>query len=195
MMLTALTGCGTTTTMPQAQERAELPVFPGEVPTDVVELPAIFHIERDGSVKDVQLLETSGNSEWDTVAADSMKKWKFTPPEDDNEVYIRKNIKITFVRSKTIKLAMLVAHDEEEARLLHARLRTGLGFERLARQIDEGTAPGKEGKILNEVNTSEFSANIERILLELDPGDYSNPVLYNGEFVIFKRYRNNVPEL
>jgi len=194
-ILIVLAACGTTTNLPQVQERAELPVFPGDVPTDMVELQAIFHIERDGSVKDVQLLETSGDSDWDTVAADSMKKWKFTPPEDNKEAYIRKNIKITFVRSKTINLAMLVAHDEDEARLLHARLKTGFSFERLVRQVEDGSAPGKRGKILNEVNTSDFPANIEKILITLDPGDYSAPVLYNRDFVIFKRYGDIVPRL
>ena len=44
-----------------------------------VKLIAVFQVLPDGTTKDVTLVRSSGDAEWDRPAIDSMKQWRFVP--------------------------------------------------------------------------------------------------------------------
>ncbi len=175
-------------------ERTELPVFPGETDSGELLLEVLFYINADGSVDDVQLQNTSGYESWDSLALDKMKQWRFKVPEEERSgIILRKNINVQLLPSEILNLGVLIAESENDAKILHNRLRAGINFDRLVRQASENSPLIRDGYYLEEVDTIDFPADLSKILLDLEAGDYSRPVLWEGDFVIFRRYENRLP--
>lgn len=189
-----LTDCATQRESQQIEERTELPVFEGESEEGVLNLPVVFHINEDGSVENVQMLSTSGDSEWDSMAVDSMKQWEFTsPPADSNGRRVRKNVRVELRQSEILNLGVLTAGSEEDAEVLYNRLRAGIDFEQLVNQTSESSSIAESGSYLEDANTADFPSRIGKILLDLNAGEISRPVMLDGEYVIFKRYGDRLP--
>ncbi len=175
-------------------ERTELPVYPGEADSGDINLEVLFYINADGTVDNVRILNTSGDERWDSLAVDRMRQWRFeAPAEDSNGIIMKRNVKVELLPSEIINLGVLVARSENDAELLYNRLRAGISFNRLMRQNSEGSSLIREGYYLEEVDTADFPVVISKILLDLDTGEYSRPVEWEGEFVIFRRYGNRLP--
>lgn len=190
-----VTQCATQGEQYKVDERTELPVFQADMEVDELILTVVFQVNAEGEVKDVRLESTSGDSEWDAMAVDSLKQWRFADPPTDNDlVAIRRDVRMEILTSEEMNLGKLFAHDEEEANVLYNRLRAGISFEQMIRQASEGSSPGKDGYFLEGVNTIDYPTRISKVLSELDVGDYSRPVSLEGDYVIFKRYGDRLPQ-
>lgn len=186
--------CATQRDLHPIVDRTELPDFKGETGSGELNLEVLFYINADGTVENVRMMNTSGDSRWDSMAVDSMKKWRVeAPPANSNGITVRKNIKVDLLPSEIINLGILVARSENGAEILHNRLRAGISFNRMVRQASESSSLIREGYYLEDVDTADFPVNISRILLDLDTGEFSRPVVWEGKFVIFRRYGNRVP--
>ncbi len=186
--------CATLRDPTQIVERTELPIVNIEMEKDELILPVIFQIQEDGSVEKVNMLTTSGDSEWDRMAVDSLMKWRFeAPPPDDNRKLIRKNIRVQLLPQEVMNVGELIAGSEADANVLYSRLRAGISFEQLVSQVADESSIGRSGRYLEDVNTADYPAHISKILIDLNVGSFSRPVQRNGEYVIFKRYGAHLP--
>lgn len=189
-----IANCATQRGQHRVVERTELPIFEADMEVEELILTVVFHINEEGEVKDVRLETSSGDREWDKMAVDSLKQWRFAePPTNSDEMVVRRDVRMEILSSEVMNLGKLIAHDEAEANVLYNRLRAGIRFEQLIEQASEGSSLGKAGYILEGVDTIEYPARISKILLELDVGSYSRPVLVDGDYVIFKRYGDQLP--
>ncbi len=195
LLITGFTGCATEREVTHLQKETELPVYEADEEVDQLELSVLFKVKENGSIEDVRLLNTSGISEWDNAAVDSMKKWTFKPPPDDSESFwFQRRVVVQMQPSYAMNIGELIARNEEEANLLYSRLRAGINFHRLVREAQDNSSIGKGGRYLRNIQTSEYPIDISRKLVELNVGDYTRPVKLGDEYVIFKRFDDNMPD-
>jgi TonB family protein len=152
-------------------------------------LSVIFHILPDGSTKDVTLLNSSGDTEWDRLTLDSLKQWHFTPLTGEKEKadrWIRYAIVVQVQEPVIMQLAEMVIPAQRKADSLFALLKDGADFETLARQALTGE---KEGtwKPAESVNLARYPARVKQVLTTLRPDHFTDPIRIGLNYVIFKR--------
>ena len=190
-----LNGCAAKREASSPVETTELPVFEGERETDYLELSVLFLLSEDGSVEDLQLVNSSGDTRWDSAAIDSIKNWRFPPTSESEKKWVRRTVRIEIIPAEIINLGELIFNSKNDADLMYSRLRAGARFERMVRETQQGNTIAREGRFRAEIETSEYPIEISQILIMLEEGDYSRPVQMNGEYIIFKRYGAFIPDL
>ncbi len=155
-----------------------------------VKLVAIFHVLPDGTTKDVTLLRSSGDAEWDRPAIDSMKQWRFIPATADGpreERLIRLAVVVQVQDPVVMHLAEMVVPTRSKADSLYRLLKEGADFESLAEQAVAG---GSEGlyKPVASVNLVRFPGHVREALCTLRTNQVSEPIRIGLDYVIFKRY-------
>lgn len=195
IFLLLTTGCATQRDSQEIIQKTELPIYAGEPREEPIDLNVLFHVMENGSVADVRLLTKSGDKEWDRAVVDSLKKWRFTAHKSDSSVWVSKKLNIHLLQSQIVNLGELVIKNEQDANVLYSRLRAGVSFQQLVSQALENSSDSIRGRYLNEVNTIEYPTHVSKILIELGEGDYTRPVQVDGEYIIFKRFGDNLPTL
>lgn len=190
-----LNGCTAKREAGSPVETTELPVFEGEKETDYLELSVLFLLSEDGSVEDLQLVNSSGDALWDSAAIDSIKNWRFPPTSESEKKWVRRTVRIEIIPAEIINLGELVFRNKNEADLMYSRLRAGVSFERMVRETQQGNTLAREGRFRPDVETAEYPIKISQMLMKLEEGQYSKPVPMDGEYLIFKRYGDYIPEL
>ena len=158
-----------------------------------LQINVLFDLRPDGSVADVRLLGTSRDPEWDLAAADSMKRWQFTPARWDSapsERWIRIAILVRPRESRTITVGELHADSLPEADSLCALLRTGVEFETLSREPKPGTSIPR-GRITGPVDIATFPQRIREELRDLREDGFTGPIRVGSEFIIYVRLRTD----
>lgn len=189
-------GCVTPyqTTAPESQSElismTPLPPMTSMATAFGVKLAAVFHVRPDGSTQDVTLLRSSGDSEWDRPAIDSMKQWRFIPLTSDKpreDRLIRLAVVVQVQDPVIIRLAEMVFPSKARADSMYMLLRAGAGFETLAAQTLAG---GPEGswKPVSPVNLVRFPRHVRETLCRLQTNEISEPIRIGLEYVIFKKY-------
>jgi len=183
-----------TTHQAALEQQTPLPLFISDEDIDQIELIVLFHVLEDGSFDDVRIVNTSGDSIWDQAAADSMKNWTLTNPNPDSSNYwVRRNVVVNLVQSEVMNIGELISDNKEEADLLYARLRAGESFHRLVNQTRETSSIGKDGYFRKEIQTSDYPAYVAMVLHKLNPGEFTQPINVNGEYIIYMRYGDYFP--
>ena len=177
--------------LPQLIKRSPLPVIPATITQPYFELDMVLYVLENGSVSDVRMLKGSGDSTWDTLAVASIKGWQFIPAHlNDHPVSTWHHIKtqVRYANPQYCCLAEIVCATKEEADSVYKALEEGKDFGTLATQYS--TAPSREKKgVLGEVDVNLYPENICQIIQKLSREEYSKPVKYGEQFVIFKRMK------
>ena len=155
-----------------------------------VKLVAVFHVLPDGSTKDVTLLRSSGDVEWDRPAVDSMKQWRFVPLTSDKareDRLVRLAVVVQIQEPVVMQLAEMVLPNKARADSLYALLKGGADFESLAASALAG---GTEGswKPVTTVNLVRFPSHVRETLCTLRSNEITGPIRIGLDYVIFKRY-------
>lgn len=190
----ALVGCTAQRETTEPIKTTELPVYEGEEKTDQLEFSVMFLLSEDGNVEDLQMISSSGDARWDSAAVDSLKKWRFPPPSDPKEKWVRRTVRVEIIPSETLNLGELVFQDKNDADLIYSRLRAGASFETMVRDTQQGNTIALEGRIRTGVETVEYPVEISKMLVQLDEGRFSRPIQVNDKFIIFKRYGVFTPD-
>jgi len=189
-------GCSSTQqtsddSLPQLLKRTPLPVVPTTITQPYFELDMVLYVLDDGSVNNVRLLKGSGDGKWDTLAVASVKKWQFIPAHlNDKPISTWHHIKtqVRYANPHYCCLAEIVCSTQEIADSVYRALEEGKDFGVLAMQYS--TAPSREKKgVLGEVDVNLYPENVCQILQDLSKEEYSKPIKYGDQFVIFKRMK------
>jgi TonB family protein len=185
MSIPLLVGCGGTheTTVPAERvellSMAPLPRVALAPYQSVIRLNVLMHIREDGTVEHVKMLGSSGDDEWDSLAMQSMKQWRYSPyrragvPAD---LWFRQVVVVQIQEPVVLTIGEIVSPSLQEADSLHALLKMGIDMDSLFRRA------------LGTFDIVRYPQNVRDALRRLDAGEYTNPLRRGEAYVIYKRF-------
>jgi TonB family protein len=176
--------------VPQLISMSSLPVCPGLASALEIRIEVIFQVRRDGSIADALIVRSSGDADWDSVAAHAMKQWRFTPItslDDSSTLSLRSTVRVRPEEQASFALGALVASTQAEADSLSAILEAGTSFDSLARSHRLGE-PVPRGRYFGVTDIGTFPYQIRSKLRALRPDGVTHPLQLGTEYVIFKRF-------
>jgi TonB family protein len=201
LFLIPLFGCMTTQPLetpreqPQLLTMAPLPPCPMRIPLGGLKLSVMMHVMEDGSVGEAKLENSSGDADWDSLALQSFKKWRFMAPRRDGApvaTWLRQGIVVQVQEPIILYLGELVVPRREEADSMYALLQNGVQFEALARESE--AASKDHGGYLGGVDIAIFPEQIRGELKKLDVGAFTPPIRVGEAYVIYKRFQKGGPK-
>ena len=123
LCLGCLIGCSTmrqTTdaSIPQILIQYPLPIVPESISRTYFGLDIILFVLNDGSVENVRFIKGSGDDSWDSLAIETIKRWRFTPARIDNQpisTWTRLRTTVKYANPQYISLAEILCTTVEEA--------------------------------------------------------------------------------
>lgn len=180
------------TSLPVLLEHAELPQIPRQIIYPDFRLLAKIKIDESGRVTQTILLNGSGDPNWDSLACNSIKKWKYQPAYNNEipvSVWLVQKIKIQYENPHYISLSQILCDSQDTAFVVFEKLKAGGDFGELAKKYSCDSSRIRNG-FLGKKDVLGYPQNIYQILKRLDVDDYTKPIEYGKKFVIFKRNTN-----
>jgi TonB family protein len=194
-VLLLLAGC----TSPPAEVRVDrypiliestpLPAAPSWFRRNELILDLRIYVAADGSVRDLEWIESSNDKDWDADARDAILKWKYQPALEGGKpiaIWVRNTVKVQFEEPVTFPLAEIVCPNGEVADSVYALLAGGRGFADLAREVSVGSDRANGG-YRGLTNIGIFPVAIREVLRKLKEGEITKPLRLGDRFVIYKR--------
>ncbi len=180
--------------LPELVSMASLPPFRTATFHQRLRLNFTIHVKTDGSVDNVRLMGTSGDPSWDSLAVQSVHRWRFTAARYQGQptaVWIRQEVTVIFQQPTRLPLAEIVLNTSGVADSLYALLMRGAPFDSLARECSVSESRNRGGA-LGMVDLSLYPQRVREELSKLGEGDITRPVRIGDTYVIFKMLRDVV---
>jgi TonB family protein len=175
---------------PELVKGASLPPIVSFVPRGGMKFDVMILVLKDGTVGSVQLLESSGAPDWDSLASRSIAQWEFNPARREGmpvELWIHQPLRVQLRDPINRTLAGLASATEEEADSLNLLLEHGIAFDTLLRHTAQ--ASGDRSASPGFIDISVFAPRLRDELLKLREGDVSRPIRIGNRFIIYKRLK------
>ena len=176
---------------PELLKQAALPLIPQSIYRQDMDLVSDILVLADGTVERASFQKSSGDKDWDALAIASILKWKFTPAMYNGKsikLLIRRKIKIQFAEPLFMNLAEIVFASLKQANSAYEDLIAGKNFSELVSKYSISPSRFNNG-LLGETNIQNYSKNISSALSDLNEGEFSKPIPYGQNYVIFKRLK------
>ena len=206
IILLMLTGCAVTTRVDDANSKLELvgmsslPPQPSISLAGKLRLNVLFRVLNNGTVADVRMLGSSGDSEWDVLAIDSMKQWRFAVITSDSstaEHWVRYTVIVHAEELNVMTLGQLVADSQQEADSLYALLKGRITFDTLAKQ-PRARSSNELGRFLGAIDIARYPQHVRNELRKLEVNDFTHPLRLGANYIIYKRFNHegssNLPQ-
>lgn len=189
-----LCGCATVQPLfvpdifPQLIKQEPLPPWPFPTVGQEVTLDIKIRIGSDGSVKDVALLTPSLSKEWNALALEKMREWKFSPAIVDGHpmaLWIRQTIHMIFEEASYLRLAEIVCPDQRTADSVYALLDAGAPFDSLAKVFSTSSSR-TQGGLLGDVDLRTLPFFVRHELQKVRTDRITSPILLGRNYVIYK---------
>jgi TonB family protein len=183
--LLLLAGCAGTHDVAAPAEGVELIRMTSLPPVDLsahktgMKFNVLIHILQDGTVESVRLLGSSGRREWDSLALQRMKQWRYAPFRRDGvpvDLWFRQLVVVQIQEPIVLTIGELVSSGLHEADSLYALLERGTDPDSLFRQA------------IGTFDIVKYPQKVRDELRRLDLGEYTSPLRRGGEYVIYKRF-------
>jgi TonB family protein len=145
-------------------------------------LNVLVHIREDGTVENVKMLGSSGDSEWDSLATLSMKQWRYAPYRRAGipvDLWFRQLVVVQIQEPIVMTIGEIVSSSPHGADSLHALLEEGADMDSVFRRT------------LGTFDIVRYPQNVRDVLKRLDAGEYTSPLRRGDEYVIYKRLDND----
>ena len=175
--------------LPELYYQHPLPAFPKPLTTSQLRINLKIFVGENGSVRDVELLNSSGSYSWDSAAAYAIRQWKYSPARYEGKpisIWLRQTAIVKFSDPQYIHLAEIVFTSMEAADSAFDLLERGMDFSEIAKQYSIAPSRANNGS-LGDVNVQIFPEQVKKVLLRLDKGGHTSPLKYGEQFVIYKR--------
>jgi len=154
-----------------------------------VTLQLKLRIARDGSVTYASIVPSTGYEEWDTLAVAEIRKWRFSPAIVDGQpvaIWIRQQVRVRFEDPDFMSVAELVCSEQHLADSLYTLLQLHVPFDSLARTYSTSRSRDRGG-IVSKMDLRTLPIYIRRELSALHTNEFTRPMMFGGEYVIYKR--------
>ncbi len=175
--------------MPVVLEKTPIPNAPANILNGNFFLKTRLVISRSGAVKAVELLNSSGDANWDSAAAESIKHWKYSPGLRGGKPVSMSIVQVTHIITSPrvlYHLAQMVLPTESQADSALALLRMGANFDSLA-EIHPLPNSALHNGDMGLVDILLFPSDIQNELVNLRPKGYTTVLPLGPYYVIFKR--------
>ena len=187
--LLLLTGCGGTQQLTTPVERLELismtslpPITSKAYPTGM-RLNVLIHVLQDGTVENVRMLGSSGDGEWDSLALQSMKQWRYAPLRHNGvpaDVWFRQLVVVQLQEPIVMTIGELRSASLHEADSLYALLEKGTDLDLLFKHA------------MGTFDIAKYPQNVREKVRSLSEGENTSPLRLGDTYVIYKRFRKGV---
>ena len=181
-----------TYSLPEVTYQSPLPQWPFHTETVSFNLTFKIHIAADGTVNDAIIESPTGSKEWDSLALEQVRKWRYSPALMNGRptaLWLRQTIRVNFDKPVLMAIADLTCPDRETADSLYALLKKGAPFDSLARLYSISDSRSRGG-VVGEMDIHTLPVHISREIAVLHPGEISKPLKLGRTFVIYKRLGN-----
>jgi TonB family protein len=176
-------------TQPKLLHQSALPSINQSLYKDKFEFNCTLLINENGEVEKAKLLNGSGDAVWDSLAAQSLLTWKFSPATingNATKVMVHKKFIVVFEQPYEISLAEIQFDNSALADSAYNALLIGADFTDMVMKYSISSSRSKYG-YLGKVNIKLYSKEIRDILSRLADGEFTEPLNYGENYVIFKR--------
>ncbi|MDP3149562.1 MAG: peptidylprolyl isomerase [Ignavibacteria bacterium] len=192
-------GCSSTqqttdNSFPQILTRTPLPVVPTSISQPYFEIDMVLFILENGSVGNIKLRRASGDSVWDSLAVASIRQWHFIPARFESRIistWFRLKLTVRYANPIYLPLAEILCNTKEDADSVYQQLLRGEDFGELAMRYSVAPSRLMRG-MLGEVDINLYAENIFNIIQQLPVGEFTKPLKFGEQFVIFKRLQKRV---
>jgi hypothetical protein len=170
---------------PQLLIQYPLPAVTGTILKPYFKIEMNLYIKEDGSVGKVVFVKGSGDKVWDSLAAESVLKWKYSPAHVDHHnvnIWLNQVAVVELQNPKYLALVEIVCPTPEEADSVYVSLKNGNDFDGLKALPDDD-----KNIDLGKVDIHLFPENIRCELAYLERDQYTKPIKFGDSYVIFKR--------
>lgn len=173
---------------PQLIKQEPLPPWPFRTTEEEVALDIKIRISDDGSVRDVSFVTPTLSKEWNALALEKIRKWKFSPAIVNGHpapLWIRQTIRLKFEEASYLRLAEIVCPDERTADSVYALLDAGAPFDSLA-SVFSISSSRAQGGLLGDVDLRTLPLSIRRELHRVRTDHFTSPLVLGRNYVIYK---------
>jgi parvulin-like peptidyl-prolyl isomerase len=174
---------------PKLLQQSPLPAINQSIYKDKFEFNCTLLINEKGEVEKAKLLKGSGDAIWDSLAELSLITWKFSPATingNPTKVMVHKKFIVVFEQPYEISLAEIQFDNLALADSAYNALLIGADFTNLVMKYSISSSRSTYG-YLGKVNIKLYSKEIRDILGRLADGEFTEPLNYGENYVIFKR--------
>ena len=174
---------------PELVSLVPLPPYRGISSGRNLKLELLMCVTKEGTVRDVQCLNSSGNPEWDSLALQSVRGWRFTPPRRNGELtdlWIRQAVTVEFQEPVLMVLGEVSATNERSADSLFQLLDSGFDFGSLLTQSVPAVRD-LQVSVLGTVDVTQYPPRVREALERLRVGEITRPVRVGDRYFIYKR--------
>jgi TonB family protein len=179
-------------TPPQILVKTTLPPINQYSKGQYFKLETRIFIEEDGSVKEVKLLNSNQDKDWDARAISEIKKWRFSPAIYQGKpiaIWVKQPIQVQMEFGNFILLSEIECNNLEQADTVYSKLLSGENFKTLV-DIYSISDSKKSNGILGSVDIKKYPQNIQDTLINLKDNQITKPLQIDGKYYIFKRSIN-----
>lgn len=176
---------------PQLLKQTALPPIRELYSSDTFEFYCLLIIAETGDVEFARIVSNSGDLVWDSLAAQSILEWKFSPPLKDGEptqLTILRKFVVNYETPIIVSLAEILVKDHSVADSVYMLLVNGNDFSELALKYSTSNSVEHKG-FLGNTDLTQYSKEIRRVLSQLGEDEFTEPLEYGESFVIFKRLK------
>jgi len=145
-----------------------------------MKLIVLMHILRDGTVENMRMLGSSGDGEWDSLALQAMKQWRYAPLLREGlpiDVWIRQPIVVQVQEPIVMTVGDLASASLREADSLYMLLEKGTDLDSLFRPT------------IGTFDIMKYTPSVRDQMKRLSRGEYTRPLRVGNKYVIYKRFR------
>ncbi len=182
-------GLGSTITPPTLIQKTALPAPPPSTNARDFNIKTELLISKEGKVLYAQLQNSSGDPEWDSAAVKCILQWKYSPAMSDGkpvQVKISQLAHVVPAPPLMVDISEIMCASLADADSVYAALQAGGDFVALAKKYSVAESAGKGGN-LGSVDIHMYGDDIQTELKRLEPGEYTSPVEFGQNYVIYKR--------
>jgi TonB family protein len=150
-----------------------------------------IHIDREGNVDDVVMLEDLMDVIYNETVIKTVKDWKYSPAIRENQpvpVWIVQTVKVRFSDLKKVALSEILVTTKPLADSLWGLLNKSEDFSTLAKSFSTSTSAA-DGGFLGEVDVRLLEPQVFNAVSKLGVGEFTPPIATQRGFVIYERMR------
>lgn len=154
-----------------------------------------LQIEDNGEVLQAEILNPTGDAEWDSMAIQRIGKWRFSPAilaGHPIRMWVRIRAYVRTEEPRTMGLAEFVCIDPRLADSVYALLLSGEDFGRLVSLLSISKSKANNGD-LGQVDIHRYAQGVQKTLLQLKENEITEPLAMGQQYVIFKRTALKMP--